>query len=524
MCHFSTDYASFSTDRCKAPGKLSPDVLYELFHRLPDGVIAISANGRICHVNQAAAEMFGVTIDNLVGRKVWDMIVLPNSGLGNAEDEKTVDFSHQVELILRREDNTELVLGVTKISEMTVTFSMNLLLLRDLSSERVARENRLHAQKLEAIGRLAGGVAHDFNNLLTVISGYSEILIEDKMEWEDSTKYLGEILKSSKRASEMTKQLLAFSRRQPLVPTCISPVALIGSMAEMLVRIIPEHIEIKLATGHDVGHVVADVGQLENAILNLVANARDAMPHGGKIVIEATDTWLDEEYVRKRHGVQVGAYVMIAISDTGSGMTEEVRSKVFQPFFTTKEIGKGTGLGLASVYGFVKQSGGHIFVYSEIGCGSTFKIYLPKVSSAGLSEPQRRDRAILPGGSETILLVEDDQAVRTVLSTALVARGYEILPAESVDEAVVIAESAMSRIQLIISDLVMPGGGGMELVKLLQPRLPHVPVLFLSGYTDDAALALGVLDKPGDFLQKPVSPSHLANTVRMMINRSRACQ
>jgi signal transduction histidine kinase/CheY-like chemotaxis protein len=492
-----------------------------MFSRLPEGVFAVAPDGRVTHANRAASAMVGVPLADLIGCPVADFVSLPDGRAGEPADGHPERHSAPVLATVRRADGTEVAAGVTHIAEPSSGHRLTLWLLRDLSAEAVAKEKRCHAQKLEAIGRLAGGVAHDFNNLLTVISGYAELLLDDDKHWANGRKLVGEVHKAANRAAALTRQLLAFGRRQQLCPKVVAPNSLLGSLQGMLRRVIREDIDLSFRPGAGVGEVVADEGQLENAVMNLVVNARDAMPGGGRVLVETSNQWLDETYARTRPDVRPGWYVMIAVTDTGCGMSDEVRANIFQPFFTTKDVGHGTGLGLASVHGFVNQSGGHIHVYSEVGRGTTFKIYLPRVDSSGAAVPEQSRFTAAPRGAETILLVEDDREVREVISSLLTACGYTVLAAGSVAEALLRVAAFGPAIRLIVSDLVMSDGGGAELVRRARPLLPDVPVLFLSGYSDDAAVALGMIDSRSDFLQKPIPPFELATSVRQILDRAR---
>jgi CheY-like chemotaxis protein len=372
---------------------------------------------------------------------------------------------------------------------------------------------------MEAVGRLAGGVAHDFNNLLTVITGFCELLLRTHDLDDPSRALVEEILRSGERAATLTRQLLAFSRKQMLLPQVISFNAVVADMEKMLRRVIGEDIDLVSVPGPDLGYVLADKGQLAQVILNLVVNARDAMPRGGKLTLETANVYFDEAYAATHPEVRPGAHVMLAVSDTGCGMTEEVRAHVFEPFFTTKEPGKGTGLGLATVFGIVKQSGGHITVYTEVGVGTTFKLYLPLVGERSRKvQPEIAVRE-LPQGTETILLVEDADPVRALAREVLQRSGYTILEARHGLEALVVAEQFKGKIDLLVTDVVMPQMGGPELAKLLRDARPGTKVLYLSGYTDDAVFRHGLLEGETAFVQKPFAMAVLARKVREVLDR-----
>jgi signal transduction histidine kinase/ActR/RegA family two-component response regulator len=377
----------------------------------------------------------------------------------------------------------------------------------------------VQSQKLEAVGRLAGGISHDFNNLLTVILGYTDISKRSLKEGDPLLRNLEEIGKASERAASLTRQLLAFSRKQVMQPKVFDLNTVVNDLKKMLRRMIGEDIELRVISETDLGNIKADPVQLEQVIMNLVVNARDAMPRGGKLSIETSNVYLDESYAREHVSVDPGEYVMLAISDTGCGMDEETRQHIFEPFFTTKESGKGTGLGLSMVYGIVKQSGGNIWVYSEEGRGTTFKIYFPRVTAEAEEYKRIGDAVEMPKGSETILLVEDATLVRTLARQVLETAGYNVLEAASAEAALMICEHINStRIDLLLTDVVMPGMSGNDMSKILLESQPDMPVLYMSGYTDEAIVQHGVLEAGINFLQKPFSPGALALKVREVLD------
>src|SRR5438552_5553994 len=337
----------------------------------------------------------------------------------------------------------------------------------DITELQRTQDQLFRAQKMEAIGRLAGGVAHDFNNLLTAIIGHAELVLEDVRAGDPLRQDLEEILKAGQRAAILTRQLLAFSRQQVLEPRVLDPNALVADMDKMLRRLIGEDIELLTVLADRVGAIKGDGGQLEQVIMNLAVNARDAMPAGGKLTIETANAELDEAYAHSHEPVRPGPYVMLAMSDTGSGMSEEVKARIFEPCFTTKEAGKGTGLGLATVYGIVKQSGGYVWVYSEVGRGSAFKVYLPQVDEAPEALTARAPAVGTAGGTETILVVEDEAMVRSLARISLGKRGYRVLEAANGAEALQLAQQHQERIHLMVTDLVMPGLTGHELSERL---------------------------------------------------------
>jgi len=383
-----------------------------------------------------------------------------------------------------------------------------------------AEEQLRQAQKMEAVGRLAGGVAHDFNNVLTVITGYCDMLLRRTDDSDPLHKNVDEIGKAATRAASLTRQLLAFSRKQVLQPKVLELNEVVAGMQKMLRRLIGEDVEFRTSFADSLGLVKTDPGQIEQVILNLAVNARDAMPQGGTLTIETGNVTIDQASIGQKREITPGEYVMLAVTDTGVGMTEAVRAHLFEPFFTTKGLGKGTGLGLATSYGIVRQSGGYIEVYSEPDHGSTFKIFLPRVDEAlPVQSPEPKDDA-LPQGKETLLMVEDEVAVRELSALILRECGYTVLEAGNGIEGLQVAQADREgKIDLVISDIIMPQLGGQEMVARLQKRTPDVKVLFTSGYTDDALVNHGVLDRRVAFLEKPFSPKQLAIKVREVLDQ-----
>jgi PAS domain S-box-containing protein len=388
----------------------------------------------------------------------------------------------------------------------------------DVTDLKETEEQLRQSQKMEAVGRLAGGIAHDFNNLLTAINGYAELCLSKAQGDETLSEFLKEIKRSGERAAALTSQLLAYSRKQILSPRILNLNSTVAEMDRMLKRLIGEDIELVTMLEPELGWVLADPGQIQQIILNLALNARDAMPQGGRLTLETANVTLDSNYISTRLEAKPGPHIMLAVSDTGIGMTEEIKAKIFEPFFTTKEVGKGTGLGLSSVYGIIQQSGGSILVYSEPGQGTTFKIYLPIVEASDEGQPQAEavdDRTL--AGKETILIVEDEETVRTFIRRALTYFGYSILEAKDGKEALQAIESGKS-IDLVLTDVVMPGMNGRQLATQLSARLPGAPILFMSGYTDNAIVHHGVLDADATFIQKPFSQSDLLKKIRGILD------
>jgi two-component system cell cycle sensor histidine kinase/response regulator CckA len=390
---------------------------------------------------------------------------------------------------------------------------------RDVTERKKLEEQLRQAQKLEAVGQLAGGIAHDFNNLLTVIIGFGDLALARIGEEDPLRKHLLEIKKAGDRATALTRQLLAFSRKQVLQPRIIDLTETLANIDKMLQRLIGEDIQLVTILDPSLGKVMADPGQIEQVIMNLAVNARDAMPKGGNLTIETKNVFLDEAYSRQHVSIKPGPFVMLAVSDTGHGMDSATQAHIFEPFFTTKEHGKGTGLGLSMVYGIVKQSGGNIWVYSEPAHGTTFKIYLPLIRGEGEGLREEAVTAKPQQVSETVLLVEDEDAVRMLLLDILQAEGYKVLPASSGYEALEWATKHNGRIDLLLTDVVMPGMSGSELVDRLADMLRDVKVLYMSGYTDDAIIHHGVLNPGVAFLQKPFTPLSVARKVRDVLNQ-----
>ncbi len=485
--------------------------------------IAIQQDGIIRYANPALARIFGYDNAAAIIGQPWERLVAP-------EDRGT--FQAQVAATLRgeapvgprewqglRQDGgriwIEAGLSLMTWQERPALLAFAL----DVTQRKRLEEQFRQAQKMDAIGRLAGGVAHDFNNLLTIISGYSELLLGRILCPQDPVREIvKEIQHAGERAAALTRQLLAFSRKQVLEPRVVQLNTIVSDTERMLSRLIGEDIILRTVLHPALGRVKADAGQLEQVLLNLAVNARDAMPQGGKLTIETQNVELDQAYALEHPEVQPGRYVQLAVTDTGCGMEEAVQARIFEPFFTTKGPGKGSGLGLAIVYGIVKQSGGHIGVYSERGRGTTFKIYLPRVEERLAARPTQPGHPNRVPGHETILLVEDDDAVRALTRSALESFGYTVLDAGSAAEAIRLCECHPGRIHLLLSDVVMPEMDGRQLAEKLLARNAAMKVLYLSGYTDDAIVRHGILAAETAFLQKPFTVTALAAKVRAVLD------
>jgi PAS domain S-box-containing protein len=486
-----------------------------------DAIALLAADGTIVHGSPATQAILGYTPEEFAGLNAVSLVhpedlarVRPQLAAGLRGPSRRVVAEARV----RHKD------GTWRLCEGTFA---NLLRdpavraivanYRDVTERRQLEAQLRQAQKMEAVGRLAGGIAHDFNNLLTAILGSAELVLETLAPQAPERDDVGEIRKAANRAADLTRQLLAFSRQQVLEPVVLNANDLIQDLEKMLARMLGEDVELRFALARDLGNVRADPGQMQQVLMNLVVNARDAMPTGGALIIETANAELSDEYVELHQPVAPGSYVMLAVSDTGIGMDADVQARIFEPFFTTKEKGKGTGLGLSTVYGIVKQSSGYIWLYSERGRGTTFKIYLPRVGAPAQPTARSRDAGPLTG-TETILLAEDDVLLRPVVNQVLVRLGYTVLSAGTAGEALDRARSHDGPIHLLITDVVMPGPSGRELARRLAEVRPDTRVLYVSGYTDDAIVHHGMLEPGLNFLQKPFLPAALARKVREVLD------
>jgi PAS domain S-box-containing protein len=388
----------------------------------------------------------------------------------------------------------------------------------DVSHMRGVEQRLRHVQKMEAIGRLAGGIAHDFNNVLGVIVAYSEMLVEKLHEDEELFPLVMSITKAVERGGTLTRQLLAFSRQQVLEPQVMSLGEYLGTIQCMLARVIGEDVELKIRVGDAHLHVKVDPTQIEQVLMNLVVNARDAMPDGGRLAVETSEVDIDDDYCSRNPEARLGRHVMLAVSDTGCGMPPEVLARIFEPFFTTKEHGKGTGLGLATLYGIVKQSGGHITVYSEVGRGTTFKIYLPATQEEAEKHESFSPEKTVPRGVETILIVEDEESLRMVTREYLSNKGYQVFVAENFEQAVEASADPALHIDLLMTDVVLPGASGPKLAERLTATRPEMKVLFVSGYTADALVHGDLHRADFAFLSKPFSLNILARKIRTILD------
>ena len=492
----------------------SEERLRLIFDHVSDALFIADDSGRIIDANPAACALTSQSLETI--QTLTMSQVLPESSpLGAAEDSVTSSSDPSGITSRRNGHSDERVLDVR-----SAAFAPGVLVytVRDLTRQRKLEDQLVQAQKMEAVGQLAGGVAHDFNNLLTVIMSYSSMLLAD-MGANDATRGdIQEISDAAQRAAALTRQLLAFSRKQVLQIRAVNVNAVVVDVERMLRRLIGEDILLTTHLDPDLALINADPGQLEQVLINLAVNARDAMPGGGDLTITTDNAELSEEHRERHLGAAAGKYVMLAVTDTGSGMTKEVQQRLFEPFYTTKGVGKGTGLGLATVHGIVKQCGGDVYVYSEIGHGTTFKVYFPRLANADSIPTIPEHRAITPNGTETVLLAEDDEAIRTLGARVLGALGYNVLVARTGGEALRIVAEYKGKIDLIATDVVMPEMNGSQLVERVLEARPGIRVLFMSGYTDDEVMRRGVIDGQTAFLQKPFTPDLLAHRVREVLD------
>jgi two-component system cell cycle sensor histidine kinase/response regulator CckA len=505
--------------------------LQTLSENAPFGMVMIDKDGIFKYINPKFRELFGYDLNDVPNGKTWFRKAYPDptyrhhvisTWINDLEGFSSGEKRPRTFTVTCK-GGTEKIINFIPVQLET---GENLMACEDITEIRrageenaVLQEQLRHSQKMEAIGCLAGGVAHDFNNLLTVIQGYSQLSRIELKEGDPLKGNIDEIQNATDRAASLTRQLLAFSRRQVMEMKVLDLNTLLRDLEKMLRRVIGEDIEMVTLLAENLGRVRADVGQIEQVIMNLAVNAKDAMPSGGKLTIETATVELDESHARSHIDVKHGHYVMFSVSDTGVGMTPEVRERIFEPFFTTKEKGKGTGLGLSTTYGIVKQSEGHIWVYSVQGKGTTFKIYLPRVNEPLKDMRNEVLKEELPRGNETILIVEDEEEVRKLAGKILERQGYRILETFNGDDALLACERCKSPIHLMLADIVMPGMSGSELAKLLKPLYPEIKILYMSGYTHNAIVRHGVLGKGINYIQKPFTMEGLARKVREVLDK-----
>jgi two-component system cell cycle sensor histidine kinase/response regulator CckA len=472
-------------------------------------------------VNDAAIRQYGYTREEFLAMSLRD--IRPAEDVPALLEDVANTGSHAVkEWRHRRKDGSLIDVQISADRFPFAGWAARLVVATDVSEKRKIEAQLRQSQKLDAIGRLAGGIAHDFNNLLTVILGQAELLKLSVAVSDLDRGRVDEIIGASQRASAMTRQLLTFSRKEMLMPVVLDLNQVVTESTRMLGRLIGEDVELVVVPGANLGRVKADPGQIDQVIMNLAINSRDAMPDGGKLTIETINVELDDTYQRQHPSVTPGHYVLLAITDTGCGMDAATQARIFEPFFTTKEAGKGTGLGLATVYGIVQQSGGFIWLYSEPGRGTCFRIYLPRVDEeAAVGTPPMAPATEDHRGKETVLVVEDEAMVRHLVRDILVDHGYTVLEAASGPEALAFGRQYSGPIHLILSDVIMPGQSGREFVDAIRPLRPDARVVFMSGYTDDAIVRHGILSDGIAFVQKPFSAGALLKKVRETLDGDR---
>jgi two-component system cell cycle sensor histidine kinase/response regulator CckA len=490
-----------------------------------EGVVITNTAGEIEYVNPAFSRMTGYAREEVLGQNPRIL----------KSDKQNLPFYQQLwttilkgdvwqgELVNRRKDGKLYSedLRIAPVRDPSGQITHFIAIKQDVSERKQLEDQVRQSQKMEAVGRLAAGVAHDFNNLVTVINGYCEMVLNSVGSADPVRADLEEVVKAGNRAASLTRQLLAFSRQQVLAPRSLDLNAVVADLEKTLRRVIGEDIDLTIVPSQELEEVKADSTQIDQILLNLAANARDAMPQGGKLTIETSNVDLDAVYTQRHPAVPPGRYVMLAVSDTGIGMDAETQGHIFEPFFTTKEVGKGTGLGLATVYGIVRQSGGFVWVYSEPGRGTAFKIYLPSVIEPAKSVIPPPARESSSAGTETVLLVEDEKAVRDLANRILRAYGYQVLESNSPEDALQIAERYPRVIHLLLTDVVMPRISGPQLAGQIISMRPDLKVLYFSGYTANAIVDHGVLEKDIAFLSKPFTPAALAQKVRDVLDMAR---
>jgi len=512
------------TERKQAENELrqSEERFRATFEQAAVGMGYTTLEGRWVRVNRRLCEMVGYTRDELLELTFQDITHPDDHDLDRVAQRQLV--ANEIQTLTREKrylhKNGSIVwinLTVSILHETSGPAKYFMAVVQDITVSKQLEQELLHAQRMDGLGQLAGGIAHDFNNLLTVIGGRSHLMLARLPADAPLHRDAELIQKTADRAAALTRQLLAFSRKQLLQPRVVEPNDLVRNATNLLTRLIGEDIKLVFVPGPDLGRVRVDPGQFEQVIVNIAVNARDAMPQGGRLTVETSNVVLDAGYAAHHVGVEPGPYVIVAVSDTGVGMDLATQARIFEPFFTTKEPGKGTGLGLATVYGIVKQSGGHIRVDSEPGAGTTFRIYLPR-TDAVLEETASADGR-LPQGRDTILIVEDEEEVRLFTREVLERAGYTVLEATDGDDAIRISRRHSGAIDMLLTDVVMPQMSGRDLAAAIAVARPETKILFMSGYTDDAIVRHGVLEAGSQFIEKPFSPQALTVKVREVLDR-----
>ncbi len=514
------------TDRKRFEAELSR-LLMQLqvqIERLPLGYMLTDHHFNFKRWNPAAEQMFGYTESEVIGKNPFELVIPEDR---HAEAVKTFE-----ELRAGRMESHAVTTNVTKDGRVIMcewhhtpmydpdgSFAGLLSIVQDITERQLLEEQLQQSQRIDAIGQLAGGVAHDFNNLLTIINGYSEMILRTTPENEPNRKRLEEIKKAGERSAVLTSQLLSFSRKQVLAPKVLVLNDVVRDAESMLSRIIGEDIEMSLSLSEDLHPVKVDPARFEQVLINLVINSRDAMPLGGKLTIETRNVRIGEDYARLHSEILPGNYALVTVTDNGCGIPDDVKRRIFEPYFTTKSKGKGTGLGLSVAFGNIRQSNGNIEVYSEPDVGTSFKIYLPAINRTDVEVEMKIESAEMPTGNESILVVEDEQGVRGLICSTLTDLGYTISEAGSGEEAFSVYQEMDQKPDLVITDVVMPGMGGRLLSEKLLELAPELPILFMSGYTDDAVVRHGILHEKVNFIQKPFAPSAMARKVREVLDQ-----
>jgi len=500
--------------------KASEERFRLLVETMQDGLAVQDARGQIIYVNPRFCEILGAERQNLIGRRVCDLMDIGSRIVFlNELNEPQSRGGDMVELSLEKDDGSKLSVRVTAkaLKGPNGESKGSFVVITDVTQLKKLQDQLLHSQKMEAVGRLAGGIAHDFNNLLTVILGFVDLSMAVLDESSPIYDHLKQIDGAGKQAESLTRQLLAFSRKQVLQPKVISPLKTLSGIEQMLQRLVGENIQLKMHLDSHTGLITADEGQIEQVIFNLAVNARDAMPDGGTLSIESGTVHMSTGHLGMEAEIPPGNYVVLTVSDTGVGMDRKTQAQIFEPFFTTKEKGHGTGLGLSTVYGIVKQSGGEISVYSEPGRGTSFRIYLPQIDAPGDESVPDTSTAPAACGSETILVVEDEDSVRNLIIEALSHCGHNVLQAPDGPTALAQFGDGAIQVDLVLTDVVMPKMDGKEFSERFRKGHPQAKILYMSGYTDDAILEHGVLSPDTPFIHKPFSPGALTRKIQEVL-------
>ena len=518
-----TESLRFERDRAENELRFSEEHFRTIVERAPYGIYAAAEDGNLVLANPAMVLMLGYdTVEEVLAlNTVRDIYADPQERRRALQHWESSSHATPFETTWKRKDRKLITVRLAgRRLTPGASLAMHEVFVENVTEQRVLERQFQQAQRMEAVGRLAGGIAHDFNNLLMVIGSSAQMLQEAKQDPDKVEHYAAIVRNAADKAAGLTRRLLAFSRRQVLHPAVLSLNDVVVDICKLLPRLLGEDIEVVLGLEEDLKNIYADRGQIEQALMNLAVNARDAMPRGGKLTIETQTVELDAQYSRMKAGeIAAGKYIMLAISDTGIGMSLEVQAQIFEPFFTTKEVGKGTGLGLASVYGTVRQSGGFIWVYSEPEKGSTFKLYFPAIEASGDAVKSMAAATPEAGGSEEVLLVEDEPTLRELTSAFLQSKGYRVLEASNGVQALELCRMHTS-IAVLVTDVVMPELGGPALAAYATKMVPNLKVVFMSGYTD-RAMDQKVLEGGTEFLQKPFSFDTLARTIRRALDAGR---